>query len=45
MLRVKKREIRCDSNTEVYRFRYPLGRAISRKENITIDGENLIVRC
>ncbi len=29
---------------DIYRFRYPLGRAISKKENITIDRENLIVR-
>ena len=44
MLRAKKREIRYDSNTDVCRFRYPLGGAISRKKNATIDRENLIVR-
>ena len=43
-LRAKRMEVRYDSNTDAYRFRYPLGRAISRKKSITLDRESLIVK-
>ena len=44
MLRVKKREIRCDFNKDVYHFRYLLDIAINGKKNITLDRESLIVK-
>jgi hypothetical protein len=44
MLRIKRREIRYGSNTDTYRFGYPLGRAISRKKNIILDRESLTVK-
>jgi hypothetical protein len=37
MLRIKKEEIRCGFNTDVYYFRYLLGKAISGKKNIILD--------
>jgi hypothetical protein len=39
-----KEEIRCGSNTDGYRFRYPLGKAISGKKNIILDGGSLIIK-
>jgi hypothetical protein len=44
MLRIKKEEIRCGSSIDVYRFRYPLGKAISRKKNIILDRGSLIIK-
>jgi hypothetical protein len=42
-LRTKRREIRYGSNTDVYRFRYPLNRTIGGKKNIILDRESSIV--
>ena len=44
MLRIKEEEIKCGSNTDVYRFRYPLGKAISGKKNIILDRGSLIIK-
>jgi len=37
--------MRCGSNTDVYRFRYPLGKAISRKKNIILDRGSSTIKC
>jgi hypothetical protein len=42
--RIKRREIRCDFNKDVYYFRYPLDKAIYRKKSIMLDRESLIVK-
>ena len=44
MLRIGRREIRCDFNKDVYYFRYPLDKAINRKKSITLDRESLTVK-
>ena len=44
MLRIERREIRCDFNKDVYYFRYLLDKAINRKKDITLDRESLIVK-
>jgi len=44
MLRLRRREKRCGSNIDAYRFGYLLGRAISRRRNITLDRESSTVR-
>jgi hypothetical protein len=44
-LRIERREIRCDFNKDICYFKYPLNRAIDRKKSITLDRENLIVKC
>ena len=44
MLRIIEEEIRYGSNTDVCRFRYPLGKAISGKKNIILDRESLIIK-
>ena len=44
MLRIKEEEIRCGSNMGVYRFRYPLGKAISGKKNIILDRGILTIK-
>ena len=44
MLRVIEEEIRYSSNTGVCYFRYPLGKAISRKKNIISDRESLTIK-
>ena len=44
MLRIIEEEIRYGSNIDVYRFRYPLGKAISRKKNIILDRGSLIIK-
>ena len=36
--------MRCGSNTDAYYFRYPLGRAISRKKTIILDRESLTIK-
>ena len=45
ILRIGRREIRCNFNKDVYYFRYPLDKAINRKKSITLDRESLIVKC
>ena len=45
MLRIIEEEIRYGSNIDVCRFRYLLGKAISRKKNIILDRESLIIKC
>jgi len=42
---MKRREMRCGFNMDACCFGYLLGRAISRKKNIILDGESLIVKC
>jgi len=37
--------MRCGSNTDACYFKYLLGRAISKKKNIILNGESLIVKC
>ena len=37
--------MRYGLNTDVYRFGYPLGKAISGKKNIILDRESLIIKC
>ena len=44
MLRIKEEEIRCGSSTDVYRFRYPLGIAISGKKNIILGRESSTIK-
>ena len=44
MLRIGRREIRCDLDKDVYYFRYPLDKAINRKKSIMLDRESLIVK-
>ena len=44
MLRIKEEEIRYGSNTDVYRFKYLLGKAISGKKNIILDRESSIIK-
>ena len=44
ILRIERREIRCDFDKDVCYFRYPLDRAISGKKGITLDRESLIVK-
>jgi hypothetical protein len=44
MLRIERREMRCDFNKDVCHFGYPLNRAINGKKSITLDGENLIAK-
>ena len=44
MLRIGRREIRCDFNKDVYYFRYPLDKAINRKKSITLDRESSTVK-
>ena len=44
ILRIGRREIRCNFNKDVYYFRYPLDKAINRKKSITLDRESLIVK-
>jgi len=45
MLRMKRREIRCGFNMDACYFGYLLGRAISKKKNIILNGESLIAKC
>ena len=44
MLRIEKREIRCDFNKDVCYFRYLLDIAIDGKKNIILDRESLTVK-
>jgi len=44
MLRIERKEIRCDFNKDVCYFRYLLNIAINRKKNIILDRESLIVK-
>ena len=44
MLRIERREMRCDFNKDVYYFRYLLDIAIDKKKNITLDRESLTVK-
>jgi len=45
MLKIKRREIRCGFNIDVCYFRYLLNKAISKKKNIILNRESLIVKC
>jgi hypothetical protein len=36
--------MRCGSNTDIYYFRYPLGKAISGKKNVILDRGSLIIK-
>jgi len=42
---MERREIRCDFNKDVCRFRYLLDIAINRKKNTTLDRKSLTVKC
>ena len=44
MLKIKRREMRCSSNIDIYYFGYLLDIAISKKKNIILDGESLIAK-
>ena len=44
-LRMERRKTRCDFNKDIYYFGYPPDKAINGKKSITLDGENLIVKC
>ena len=44
ILRIIEEEIRYGFSTDVCRFRYPLGKAISGKKNIILDRESLIIK-
>jgi len=45
ILKLKRKEIRCGSNIDACHFRYLLNKAISKKKNIVLNKESLIVKC
>ena len=44
ILRIERREIRCDFNIDICHFGYLLNKAINKRKSIMLDRESLIAK-